>query len=174
MNLNALIDQYAERYPEEDDTVAVLQQFLSGDDSLDRPRRIGHLTGSAWLVNRSRDRVFLVHHRKLDLWVQPGGHIEAGETVLEASRRELIEESGIRDVKLLDDNIYDMDIHLFPARGDKEAHYHYDIRFIFEADCSGKFEISSESNDGRWIPLNCAEDYNNSESILRMVRKLDI
>ncbi len=131
----------------------------------------GHITASAWIV--SGDAVLLTHHRKLNRWFQLGGHLEPGETAADGALREAREESGLTRVEgpLLDGRVFDVDVHLIPARGDMPTHYHYDVRFLFSADASEPLVVSAESHTLAWVPLAEAARYNDSESVLRMVRK---
>jgi 8-oxo-dGTP pyrophosphatase MutT (NUDIX family) len=115
--------------------------------------------------------VLLTHHRKLNKWFQLGGHLESGETVAEGALREAREESGLAGVRLINEAIFDVDIHLIPERSGIAAHYHYDVRFLFEAPEKAPLITSSESRSLAWVPLADAHTYNASESILRMVRK---
>jgi 8-oxo-dGTP pyrophosphatase MutT (NUDIX family) len=132
----------------------------------------GHVTGSAWVVDeQGTGAVLLTHHRKLDRWFQLGGHLEPGETAFEGAWREAREESGLDTVSPLGGGeIFDVDVHPIPARGDAPAHDHYDIRFLFQA-TAGPLVAGAESRALRWVALEEAHRYNGSESILRMVRK---
>lgn len=131
----------------------------------------GHITGSAWIVDGAS--ALLTHHRKLNQWFQLGGHLEPGETAADGALREAREESGLTRVEgpLLGGHIFDVDVHLIPARGDMPAHYHYDVRFLFSADANEPLVVSAESHTLAWVALSDAARYNDSESILRMVRK---
>jgi 8-oxo-dGTP pyrophosphatase MutT (NUDIX family) len=105
-------------------------------DPFDRRIAEGHLTGSAILVSASGDRVLLLHHRKLDRWLQPGGHADAGETTGEqVALREAFEETGIAGLALhtAAPRPLDVDIHDIPARGGEPAHEHLDLRFLVVA-----------------------------------------
>ena len=95
----------------------------------------GHLTASAIVVNKDRTKTLLVHHAKLDRWLQPGGHFEVGEwQPVEAATREVREETGLSTTwpgplpRLLD-----VDVHAIPARNADPAHYHYDLRYLLVA-----------------------------------------
>lgn len=110
-----------------------------------------HLTASCWVLSPSLDAILLLHHRKLDRWLQPGGHIEAHDNSwLEAALREAHEETGIESFQQLTPGIFDFDIHTIPARGNIPQHQHYDARFLLQA---GQAEIhfSDESNDLQWF-----------------------
>ena len=132
----------------------------------------GHVTGSAWVTDAAGGQhVLLTHHRKLDQWFQLGGHLEPGETALEGAWREAREESGLPDVQLVSEAIFDVDVHLIPARAGMPAHLHYDVRFLFRAGAAPPLVPTSESRRLAWVRIEDAHAYNSSESILRMVRK---
>ncbi|MCY4128327.1 MAG: NUDIX hydrolase [Gammaproteobacteria bacterium] len=130
----------------------------------------GHVTGSAWVVCPQRRRVLLTHHRKLQKWLQLGGHSDGDANTLRVAQREAEEESGLR-VKPINDAVFDIDIHTIPARGEDPKHKHYDVRFLFEADDHAPLTISSESNDLRWIAIEDLPNLTAEESVLRMARK---
>lgn len=149
-----------------------LIQFVQGyENCAARALQVGHLTGSAWVVDHDLTHTLLTHHRKLDLWVQLGGHVEGDPDMLSASWREAREESGLQDLQLLVPHIFDVDIHAIPARKDEPEHFHYDIRYAFQADRQALLTVSSESRDLAWVALDEIETLTTEESVLRMVRK---
>jgi len=132
----------------------------------------GHFTASAFVLSPDRSELLLIHHRKLGLWLQPGGHVEPGdEGVLEAARREVLEEVGIAALELEREGLFDVDVHAIPARKEALAHEHFDVRFLFRAP-SRDFAASSEVLSARWVPLDAIERSGTDESVLRAVRKL--
>ena len=137
----------------------------------DRHLAGGHVTGSAWIVNPAHDCALLVHHRKLNRWLQPGGHIEDDDTVLDTALREAREESGLTQLRPMGDAIFDVDIHLIPARGTESAHFHYDVRFLLMADPGDTLQVSAESHALRWFTLEEIEAMDEGPSIDRMVKK---
>lgn len=137
-----------------------------------RNNAYGHFTGSSWVLNQDHTKVLLTHHKKLDMWLQLGGHVDPGESVAVAALREAKEESGLENIMLMDDAIYDLDAHLIPSREDMPEHYHFDIRFCFIADDREPIDVSFESNDLKWINLDDVRDFNNEASIKRMVDKV--
>ncbi len=130
----------------------------------------GHATASAWLLSPDLRATLLTHHRKLDRWLQPGGHIEDDVTIQRAALREAREESGIGRLALVSEGLFDIDVHLIPARKSEPAHYHYDFRFLIRAG-DRDFSVSGESVDLAWVPLVDLLAVETDESIVRMARK---
>lgn len=143
---------YMERRPERRCAAQQLLQFvLSTPDCFERSHETGHITGSAWLLNPSGNKALLTLHRKLKLWVQPGGHADGDPDVLRVALREACEESGIEGIRPLSSDIYDVDIHLIPARPltGEPAHLHYDVRYLLQAPHE-HYVISDESDALVW------------------------
>ena len=146
--------------------------ILANPNCFERSLQIGHVTGSAWIISSDRSQALLTHHRKLDRWMQLGGHSDGNPNTLDVAFREATEESGLSDIKIASNKIFDIDVHLIPARGEEPEHFHYDIRWLFEADLKIPLIISSESKDLKWLPLEqIILDDNTTESIPRMVKK---
>lgn len=132
----------------------------------------GHLTASAFVLSPGRDAVLLILHRKLRLWLQPGGHIEATDASLAAAaRREVAEEVGLSLPPEAAGSVFDLDIHLIPARKDEPAHEHFDVRFCFQAPTLD-FATNDEVVEARWAPLDQIDQLTTDESVLRVARKL--
>ncbi|MBF9016362.1 MULTISPECIES: NUDIX hydrolase [unclassified Oceanispirochaeta] len=170
-SIDSLLNKYSADFPEELASVNLFRAFLAEGDSLTRAQEIGHFTASAWIINHNRDMALLTHHAKLDLWLQLGGHIEEGETVFTAAIREASEESGLKSVRLLSSDLYDIDAHLIPERKGLEEHFHFDLRFLIEADSDEALQISSESKDLKWMIIEDIRTLNDGPSVMRMVKK---
>jgi 8-oxo-dGTP pyrophosphatase MutT (NUDIX family) len=140
-------------------------------DCLSRTCLDGHLTASAWVVDPARTRVLLTHHRKLDLWIQLGGHADGDADLLAAALREVNEESGLTRVRAVSPEIFDVDRHRIPARKAEPEHWHFDVRFLIEADPEEPVVVSDESHDVAWVSLAEAARLNPEEAVVRMVRK---
>lgn len=137
----------------------------------ERSLAVGHITGSAWIVNPNRDRFLLTFHSKLNLWLQLGGHADGNPDILAVAGREAQEESGLSNIRCLSPEIFDLDIHRIPEHKGVAEHYHYDVRFLFEADDAQELVISDESHDLRWMRGDEIRQLTQEESILRMLRK---
>jgi 8-oxo-dGTP pyrophosphatase MutT (NUDIX family) len=138
----------------------------------------GHFTASLFVLSPERDALALIFHKKLGIWVQPGGHVEAEDvTLADAARREAREEIGVS--RFVEDSagnaaepaIFDVDVHPIPARPTEPAHHHFDVRFLLTA-CSRDLVVSDEVADARWMPLTEVHTVASDESVQRCVRKI--
>lgn len=176
--LLASVDAQLERHVCADEKeardVAFIRDFLRRhpEDAHLRSQLEGHLTGSGFVLNADRTRVLLLHHRRLDRWLQPGGHGE-GETDPRAiARREIEEETGLADLEPLNGGaLFDVDVHPIPARPGEPAHLHLDLRYAFRARPGAEPRVSSESRALRWVALN-ELPADADPSLRRAVRKL--
>jgi hypothetical protein len=148
--------------------IAFLNEY---PDALLRSCLKGHVTGSAWIISPDRKQVLLTHHHILNRWFQLGGHADGDMEPIAVSLREGTEESGLKTLKPVSFELFDFDQHEIPQRGAEPAHWHFDFRYMFEADPSEKLEISNESKDLAWVTLESVAGLNPSESMARMVRK---
>jgi len=149
-----------------------IRQFVTKyPDCFERGLSVGHITGSSWIIDQDRSHVLLTHHRKLDAWFQLGGHSDGDPNTLAVALREGQEESGLNNLKPVSEAIFDVDVHLIPARKNEPDHYHYDVRFLLEADRHEPLTISRESNELAWVTLDETLNLSQDESIQRMVAK---
>ena len=168
----SLLAKYTGSNPAEQAMVNRTTEFIQAHpDCFERTLLTGHVTGSAWIVNEAFTHVLLIHHFKLDRWLQPGGHCDGDGDVLNVALKEAGEETGLT-VKPKSDQIFDVDIHHIPQRKDVPAHLHYDIRFLFTADMGQLLIINQqETSDIKWVPIGEVELLNDEEGVMRMVRK---
>jgi 8-oxo-dGTP pyrophosphatase MutT (NUDIX family) len=156
---------------------AMKQQLITfiqnNPDCFKRTLEIGHVTGSAWIINQEYTHGLLTHHGKLNKWFQLGGHSDGDPDTYAVALREAQEESGLSSLKAISQDIFDIDIHPIPQKGNEPDHLHYDIRFLFTADIKEPFQVSSESHDLQWVKLEGIAQLNPSESITRMVTKTE-
>ena len=168
----ALLDAYERVYPGEGEVVGVFRELMSTDAyAARRERHAGHLTGGAWLVSGDGARVLLTHHRKLDRWLQLGGHADGDPDLARVALREAEEESGLTGLEV-EPAVFDLDRHRIPARGDDAAHWHYDVRFVVHARDGEAFVVGEESFALAWRDVaDIARDESADESLRRMARK---
>jgi 8-oxo-dGTP pyrophosphatase MutT (NUDIX family) len=130
-----------------------------------------HFTGSAFVVSADGARGLLHHHRKLDRWLQFGGHCDGEEDVLSVAQREAYEESGIDGLIVASARPFDLDIHEIPALGSEPAHFHYDVRYVLIAPEGAQIRTSPESKELRWFAGDEMKDWNLESGLRRMIEK---
>jgi len=156
---------------EEAMTAETVRFVEAHEDCLLRTQLAGHLTGSAWIVDATRTKTLLTHHRKLGKWLQLGGHADGDADLAAVALREAQEESGLTRLKLSTPAIFDVDRHRIPARGAEPEHWHFDLRFMIEADPAEPLIVSNESKALAWVEIAQVAKLNPEESMARMVRK---
>lgn len=132
----------------------------------------GHFTASGFIASPDAEAVLLIHHGKLDRWLQPGGHIEADDaTVEDAVRREVFEETGIGGLERVGTSLVRIDAHIIPERGSEPEHTHIDLAmgFIAPSDAIGPLD---EVKDARWVPFDGLGSYGVDIGVLGGVRAL--
>ncbi len=139
-------------------------------DALHRSCLSGHLTGSALIVDPSRAASLLIHHKKLDRWLQPGGHADGDGDLGRVALREAAEETGLTGLSLVLPAI-DLDIHEIPARGDEPAHVHLDVRFLVLAPEGAVADHNHEALDAQWVTAADAADYMEDGELKRLFRR---
>ena len=132
----------------------------------------GHITASGYVLSPDRQSVLMIMHTKIQRWLQPGGHLEKSDSsLLDAVRREVVEETGVQDTELLGDGIFDIDIHVIKERPGKPSHLHFDIRLLLQSKTS-EFKITEEAREIRWVELERAKKEFADLSLLRPVAKV--
>ncbi len=170
--LHAALRHHADEAPGGAATAVLFQNFLaSSADVFERHHPPGHFTGSAWLVSGDGQRVLLTHHRKLGRWLQLGGHADGDGDLARVALREAEEESGLVGLTV-EPEIFDLDRHQIPARGDEPAHWHYDVRYVVRAGANETFVVSEESLALAWRRIDALmADPDTDASLRRMATK---
>ncbi len=175
MGKDALILQlmeYRNRWPDEARVATGFIEFLSATpDCFERSLQTGHVTGSAWLVNATGLHVLLTHHKKLDMWIQLGGHADGDSDILRVAMREAREESGLSSIDPVFPRIFDIDVHQIPARPSEPEHLHWDVRYALRATGKEEFTPSGESHELRWVEIANLKCLTQEKSMLRMAVK---
>ncbi len=190
--LRALLQSYQ---PQDTRERAYLDRMLSlldsSGDPLSRDHYLpGHFTASSFVLSPDGQRLLLIYHSKLERWLQPGGHIDPTDVdVIAAARREAKEEVGLSELTPaaprtansgapgLGDaapsapQLFDIDIHVIPARANAPKHEHFDLRFLWQAP-SLKAQAGSDALECQWVPLDQIAQLESDESVMRAVKKL--
>lgn len=166
------LQRYRDQWHGEEVTITQFGAFLDAHaDAFKRSNHAGHFTGSSWLVSADGSRVLLMHHRKLDRWLQPGGHADGDADLAGVALREAQEETGLNGLRV-EGTVFDLDRHVIPARGDEPEHWHYDVRHVVRAGADERFVVNAESHALAWRPVvEVAADESLDGSLRRMARK---
>jgi len=173
-NLLRQLSNYRTPYLDEAAHVARAVRFIKDNpQSFNRYHFPVHVSGSAWVVNPSRTATLLMHHKKHNRWLQPGGHADDDPDLIRVALKETAEETGInpQDIYLLSPQIFDVDIHTLPERECCPRHQHIDIRYLIEIDDALPVPGNDESHELRWVPLHAIPRFNNSLTMRRMAEK---
>lgn len=154
---------------------AEAEQFIEllrdGAHGFVRERLEGHFTASSWLVSADGRRALLTHHRKLDRWLQPGGHADGDTDLARVALAEATEESGLSGLRV-EGGIFDLDRHWIPERKGVPGHWHHDVRYVVRAGKDEAFVVGEESHDLAWLDVEAiAADETMDPSLRRMARK---
>lgn len=172
ITLRNQLEIYRTPYEEESEFIADFADLTHDSLAYKRERLEGHFTASAWVVNHGRTHTLLTLHRKLGRWLQLGGHADGNENLMEVALQEAQEESGLSSLTMVDSTIFDIDKHIIPERPHVPEHFHFDVRYLLEADINETLLMSDESISLAWIAFDSVVDmigYN--PSILRMLEK---
>lgn len=170
--LITLLEQYS---PLDSDEILYKEKMLSFIknhlDCFERTLEVGHITASSWLLDSTKEKALLLHHAKLDIWCQPGGHSDGNSDVLFTAIKEAQEESGIEEIIPLKTTIFDIDIHPIPGKGNILPHLHYDVRFLLQILNKKEPSLNQESKGFLWISKDPSSLPTKERSILRMWEK---
>jgi 8-oxo-dGTP pyrophosphatase MutT (NUDIX family) len=158
----------------EADFIQRIQSFLTTTPQpFHRETLEGHITASAFVVNSACDRLLLIHHRKLDRWLQPGGHCDGNPDTLAIALQEAQEETGVVAIPSSAE-IFDIDIHAIPSKGNVPEHWHYDVRYLLVADDQESLQHSErEAIAIAWVLIADLAKVNPEESFYRVQAKLE-
>ena len=180
MNLIEQIERYQPyNEQEEKDKQTILKYINTFDDVLTRKNEFGHFTASSWVLNKERTKVLMIYHNIYKSWAWTGGHADGDTDLLHTAIRELKEETGVKNVKVLDDEIFSLEIvcvngHM--KRGEYvSSHVHLNLTFLLEVDENETLKMKEDENSGvKWINIEDVEKVSNEKWIKENIyRKLN-
>jgi len=161
---------------EEKDKEQFLKFMDTFDDVLTRDNIFGHLSASAFVINKKRDKMLVVYHIINDGWIYPGGHADGESNLLSVAHREVEEETGLK-ATILDKNIFS--IQSAPTKGHVKrgkyvsAHLHLDVVYLMEADDEIPLVYRDDESKGvKWVSFEDAYDNTMCDFIRPIHKKL--
>ena len=159
MNLLEQIQDYKPYNKQERKDKEVFIKYLNSfDNCLSRENEYGHICSSAFVLNKERSKVLMIHHNIYNSWGWLGGHADGNSDLLRVAIKEVKEESGIENIKPLSKDIFILDT--LPVLGHTKrgeyvpAHVHLSIAYILEAGENQKLHIQEDENSGvKWVPI---------------------
>ena len=174
-DLLSLLSTFQTNVTEEQKDIEEMKIFLRAHtEFLGKTNPAGHVTGSAVVINTTHQSVLLLHHKKLQRWLQPGGHTDPDEHPMATALRETQEETGLQTLSFLPSpdpsHLLTIDSHWIPERPRNARHIHMDFRYLLQAS-SDTMQLSQESTDGRWFTWKEAEHLELDPSLRRALSR---
>ena len=162
---------------EEKDKEMILHCIDIFDDILTRENKIAHITSSAFIVNKNKDKVLMIHHNIYNSWSWTGGHADGDKDLLGVAIREANEETGVKNVNSLTSEIFSLDI--LPVLGHTKrgeyvsAHLHLSIAYLVEACEEEVLIVKEDENSGvKWVPIDEVDTYSNEPHMQKVYNKV--
>ena len=177
MNLKEEIENYRPyNKQEEKDKQMMLQYLNTFDDVLTRKNEFGHFTASAWVVNKEKTKVLMIYHNIYKSWAWTGGHADGESNLLDTAIRELKEETGVENVKILKDGIFSLEIVCVNGhiKNNKyvSSHVHLNLTYLLEVDEKEVVRIKEDENSGvKWIKIEDVAKASNEKWIIENIYK---
>jgi len=177
-------DEVLAREPIDDDERCSIERFAAevdrliaaGLDPFDIDADAVHITGSAIVIGERG--VVLLRHRRLDMWIQPGGHVDPGETPWAAALREAAEETGLpvsfiaEAGEMPGDDVAPRLVHVDVHPGGR-GHTHLDLRYLLGAPDLDPAPAEGESPDVAWFDWPSAIERADDPRLASLLRHLD-
>lgn len=160
MDLISQIERYLPfNEQEERDRNLILRCLREEKNIFSRENDLAHMTASAWVVNPDRSRVLMAYHNIYDSWSWLGGHADGSQNLLEVALREVTEESGVRHVRPVTEDIFSLESLTVDGHIKRGAyvssHIHLNVTYLLEAREEDTLTVKDDENSGvAWFGLD--------------------
>ena len=159
-NLKKSIENFIPYNEQEEVEKKIMLKYLSDfNDALTRQNEYGHFTSSAFILNKERTKILMIYHNIYHSWAWTGGHSDGDNDLLYVAMKEAKEETGIKNVTPIIDDIYSLEI--INVNGHEKrgkyvgSHVHLNITYLLEADENEEIHIKEDENSGvKWVSIN--------------------
>lgn len=163
MDLKEQIEKYIPyNEQEEKDKNTMLKYINTFDDVLTRNNEFGHFTASSWVVNKEKTKVLMIYHNIYKSWAWTGGHADGESDLLSTAIRELKEETGVKNVRIINNDIFSLEIICVNGHVKKgkyvSSHVHLNLTYLLEVDENEMLRTKEDENSGvEWINIEDLE-----------------
>ena len=159
-NLKENIENFIPYNEQEEIDKKIMQKYINDfDDVLTRQNEYGHFTSSAFVLNKERTKILMIYHKIYNSWAWTGGHSDGDNNLLYVAMKEAKEETGIKKVEPISENIYSLEI--INVNGHEKrgkyvsSHVHLNVTYLLEAEENEKIHIKEDENSGvKWVPID--------------------
>lgn len=157
-----LIDELEAYQPfneqEEKDRRLIINALKTEEDIFLRKNLLYHMTASAWVVNKTRDKALMAYHNIYNSWAWLGGHADGEADLLKVALKEVEEESGLTNISPVTSKIFSVEVLVVDGHmKNKEyvsSHLHFNVTYLIEADEKEKLIVKEDENSNlSWFSL---------------------
>lgn len=140
------------------DRAELLRRMEAGEPLLTRDNPAAHLTASAWVVSPDRRLILMAYHNIYRSWSWLGGHADGEADLAAVALREVREESGLTQVRLLSPEIFSLEILTVDGHEKRgvylSSHLHLNVTYLVEAGNAGQTRCKPDENSRvGWFPV---------------------
>lgn len=146
---------------EEIDSKTIIEMIEKYDDIFYRDNLIAHMTASAWVTNKSRDKILMAYHNIYKSFSWLGGHCDGQQDCLKVAIKEVQEESGINNVVPISKDIFSLEVLSVNSHIKKgkyvPTHLHLNVTYLLEADDTEELKVKEDENSAVcWFDIDKA------------------
>ncbi len=178
MNLHDLREKIYNYKPynnqEQKDREIMLKYIDTFDNILTRENEFAHFTASIWAVNPQKTKILMCYHNIYQSWAWTGGHSDGEADLLKVAIKELKEETGVKNIKILKQEPFSLEVltvngHI--KRGKYvSSHIHLNLTYLIEIDENEELHNKEDENSNvKWIPIEQIDKESTEEWIKKNI-----
>lgn len=177
MNFIEQIKKYIPYNEQEKTDKEIMLKFIDTyDDVLTRNNKIAHFTASSWVVNKEKTKILMIYHNLYKSWAWTGGHADGETDLQETAIRELKEETGVKNVKVLNEDIFSLEIltvdgHIKNGKY-VSSHLHLNLTYLLEVDEDEATRVKEDENSGvKWVNIEDIKNVSTEKFMIDWIYK---